>query len=259
MQLIDTHCHLASFVNTGEIDNILLRASVDDVKYFIVIGTNLTDWEVNAKLVEHYNNIAYTIGLHPAYACSNISLNFDSFMVNKHTICAIGEIGLDYHFLSDDLNRDKIVSAQKRVFYEQLKFAKIHDFPVVIHSRDAFDDTFEILLNSGINGDKILFHCFAYSDYEMNILKEFGTYVSFSGIVTYKNASSIREALKIADRSKILLETDCPYLAPVPFRGKQNEPAFIRQTAEFVRNFLNDETLLDQIFDNSVRFFGLKQ
>lgn len=257
MKLIDSHCHLDGFLKNDNIDIVLERARFNGIRHFISIGTNLEDCKENTILSKMYNDIDYTVGIHPTYATEVKDVNLDEFFSIEKIPCAIGEIGLDYHFLPNDDSKHGIIDAQKDLFIRQLDFAAKNNLPVVVHSRDAFDDTFDILINSGISGDKILFHCFAYSEKEMLILKEVGVYVSFSGIVTYKSASAVRDALKIADLSKVLLETDCPYLSPVPYRGKENEPAFISATAEFVANFLENKNVLDQIFDNTVRFFSI--
>lgn len=263
MKIIDSHCHLDGFFKTGELKDVLLRASEAGVQYLIAIGTGSEDWGVNADLAKNFAQVFYTVGLHPLnipkYTCTDLENEIERFIVKDgNPPCAIGEIGLDYHYIQDGDDRVQILNIQQEIFYRQLMLAKKYDLPVSIHSRDAFDDTFKVLINSGINSKKVLFHCFGYSVDEMKKLMDFGAYVSFSGSVTYKNASAIREALTIADRNHVLLETDCPYLAPVPFRGKPNEPAFIRETAKFVENFLQDEHFLDQVFENTVNFFGMK-
>lgn len=258
MKLIDSHCHLKDFIEAGEIDGILARASDAGVKHLVVIGTNTEDWNINASLARDYENIDYTVGIHPIYAINNCCLDFENFILSKNPPKAIGEIGLDYHFLSNDKNQDEVIFWQKQMFCKQLEIAKKYDLPVAIHSRDAFEDTFNLLISSEIQSDKILFHCYGYSEKEMLLINEFGAYVSFSGIVTYKNASSLRKALKIANKDKLLIETDCPCIAPVPFRGKQNEPAFIFATAEFVADFLKNAHIIDNIFENTICFFDLK-
>lgn len=255
--IIDSHCHLDGFFKSGQLDDVLSRAADVGVCHFVTIGTNSEECLINADLAKKFDQIDYTIGIHPLNVDA-IKPDFEQFFLNKNMPCAIGEIGLDYHYLPDSDDRIEIIEKQKDIFREQLECAKLHDLPVTIHSRDAFDDTFEILVNSGIKGNEILFHCFSYSPREMEILMNFGTYVSFAGNVTYKNASSIREALKLANKDRVLLETDCPYLAPIPFRGKPNEPAFIQKTAEFISDFLGDDKFIDRAFENTVRFFELR-
>jgi TatD DNase family protein len=129
-----------------------------------------------------------------------------------------------------------------------------------LHSREAFDDTFALVEESGMDGTKILLHCYGYGIEEMRIINEFGAYVSFSGTITYKNAQTLREALSIANKDRLLIETDCLYLAPVPHRGKRNEPSFLAHTARFIEEFFTGECggILDKIFANTVRFFRLK-
>lgn len=258
-KMIDSHCHLDGFLKEGTLTDTLKRAASVGVVHFVAIGTGVDDWKINADLAKQFDQIDYTIGLHPLNVTDgNEELKFEQFFSDSVVPCAIGEIGLDYHSLPGDESREDVINKQKDVFQKQLIFAKNHDLPVAIHSREAFDDTFEILVNSGIKGEKMLFHCFGYSPREMAILSDFGAYVSFSGNVTYKNASPIREALKIANKNRVLIETDCPYLAPMPFRGKPNKPEFIEEVAQFITNFLQDENFCDRAFENTVRFYGLK-
>jgi TatD DNase family protein len=257
MRVIDSHCHLDDFYKNGELPGVLARAEEAGVRHFVAIGTSSRDADINHELADAQGNIDYTIGIHPLYH-GDVIFDFEHYF-NLHTKpVAIGEIGLDYHNLPE-VSRDAIVAAQRKLFTGQLAIAKKCDCPVIVHSRDAFDDTFNGISEFGIGSDKVLFHCYGYGADEMRMINEFGAYVSFSGTVTYKNAKPLRDALCIANKDKLLIETDCPFLSPVPFRGKPNEPAFLAHTAKFIEDLLANDCagILDRIFENTVRFFGL--
>ncbi|MDR0595581.1 MAG: TatD family hydrolase [Puniceicoccales bacterium] len=258
MKLIDSHCHLDDFYNDGELEKVLTRASEANVKHFVAIGTSPQDFEINFSLAKNFSNIDYTVGVHPLFHGESVP-NFETYLTANKTPVAIGEIGLDYHSLLAD-SRDEIVAAQKSLFVAQLSAAKKCGLPVALHSREAFADTLALVAESGISGDKILFHCYGYGVEEMRAINELGAYVSFSGTITYKNAHVLREALRIANKDRLLIETDCPYLAPVPHRGEVNEPSFLVHTARFIEEFFSNDCagILDKIFDNTVQFFHLK-
>ncbi|MDR1256052.1 MAG: TatD family hydrolase [Puniceicoccales bacterium] len=257
MRLIDSHCHLDSFAESGELSGILERAGDAGVKHFVAIGTSSRDFEANYQMAKKFPNIDYSIGVHPLYHGDPMP-NFEHYLHLDKPPVAFGEIGLDYHSLPSD-SSDAAIGAQKDLFISQLNAAKKYGLPVVLHSREAFADTFSIVSKSGIGGDRVLFHCYGYGAGEMAAINEFGAYVSFSGTVTYKNAHALREALAIANRDRLLMETDCPYLAPVPHRGKPNEPSFLAHTARFIEEFFSAEGggVLEKIFANTARFFHL--
>jgi TatD DNase family protein len=257
MKLIDSHCHLDNFYMGDELEAVLTRANDTFVEHFVAIGTSLQDLEINYQLTKKFDGIDYTVGIHPLYHGSPVPNLERYFSLDKPPV-AIGEIGLDYHNLPVD-SRDEVIAAQKKLFASQLEIARRCGLPVVLHSRDAFDDTVAMVKKFGIDGTKTLFHCYGYGAEEMRTIDKLGACVSFSGTITYKNAQTLREALRIIDKDRLLIETDCPFLAPVPHRGERNEPAFLIHTARFIENFFaNDGDILDRIFANTVRFFHLK-
>jgi TatD DNase family protein len=257
MKLIDSHCHLDDFYANGELNNVLARAHVAHVENFVVIGTSAADAGINWQLAKNYGGIYYTIGTHPLCIGEEFS-DFEQYFNSDNPPVAVGEIGLDYHSLVEDTRSDAIV-AQKALFSSQLEIAERNDYPVVIHSREAFADTYQAIAESGINWSQVLFHCYGYGAEEMRVINELGAYVSFSGTVTYKNAKSLHDALRTANVDRLLIETDCPFLAPEPHRGKQNEPSFLQHTAKFIEEFFagSCSSILDKIFANTVRFFSL--
>jgi TatD DNase family protein len=173
---------------------------------------------------------------------------------------ALGEIGLDrFHLPKDSVAAETIYVRQQAVFRAQLAFAREWDCPIVIHSRDSFADCVRLLDESGVNWTRVVFHCFGHGPDEIRILRERGGRASFTGIITYKNADTVRAALVAQGIETLMVETDSPYLAPVPHRGKPNEPAYVTHIAQAAARLLNlsDEELAARAMANSREFFGL--
>ena len=230
MHLIDSHCHLADFYRNGTLDAALERAGTAGVQQFITIGTSTADWSLYRELAAgHPGKIYYTVGLHP----SDIEEDWEEQIkqVSKYFSCdtppvAIGEIGLDHFYLPDSAAEAAVIKDhQKEVFERQLSLASQLGCPVVIHSRKAFDDCVRVIDDSGNDWSKVLFHCFDHGPGGIQAINEFGARGSFTGIITFKNGHSERQAALAQGIDLIMVETDSPYLAPVPKRGKPNEPA----------------------------------
>ncbi len=267
--LIDTHCHPEIFLARGEFENVVNRAGEADVRRFVCAGTEPSDWKIYRDLKRKFpEKIAFTVGLHPQNAKENWRAEVDfleTFFVPATDFPlpnAIGEIGLDEHWLpkNDFAEAEKLRAQQREAFARQLKFAKKLGVPVVIHSREAFFQTVEIIDESGISWENVVFHCFSEGAAEMKILKEKGGRASFTGTITYKNAQNVREAALEQGLANLMLETDCPYLAPCKLRGKENEPAFLRKTAEFVAELFGvPAEKIDEITTrNAENFYRLK-
>lgn len=258
MDIIDSHCHLDDFHADNTISEVMSRARLAQIKKFIAIGTCYSDWQFYSKFVKSNDDVCYTVGVHPLYVANEGDLNSIAKFLHDKKLVAIGEIGLDYHKLPDDVEeKEREIEAQKKMFMRQLIIAKENELPVVIHSRNAFDDTMNLLCISGISHDRVNIHCFDYGIKEMEQLKEFGCYVSFSGMLTFKK--SLIEPFKIVREDRLMIETDCPFLTPVPYRKKRNEPAFLRETANFGSKLLNcrEQNFCRLTYDNTARFFGL--
>jgi TatD DNase family protein len=259
MKVIDSHCHLDDFFKAGRINEVLKNAEHALVEKMIAVGTHLDDWEFYCEFVRGHKNVFYTVGLHPLCVEHVDNLKkLPNFLEMEINPVAIGEIGLDYHRLpKNEAGKLAEIELQRNVFVEQLELARAHDLPVVIHSRDAFADTLEILKNSGIPGERILFHCYSYGVGEIEEVKRFGAFVSFSGNITYKQ--ELIEPLEAAPSDRTLVETDCPYLTPQFHKPKQNEPAYIRATVEFAAKILNmaESDFCALTYENTLRFFGI--
>ena len=226
--MIDTHCHLEMDAFEGDRNDVIKRAREAGLEAFLAIGSDLEGNKGAVALAEEHDDIFAVVGMHPHDAKDFTPAVFNQIKIwaAHRKVVAIGEIGLDYHY---DYSPREI---QRTVFKQQLDFAKEMGLPVVIHSREAKEDTLGILKDSGI--EQGVMHCFSGDRDMAERALAMGLYTSFAGPVTFKNASGLREIAKIIPDEYLLVETDAPYLAPVPFRGKRNEPAFVMHTARFL-------------------------
>lgn len=264
MNWFDSHCHLKGFFNKGNLDEILSRARKNKVSRMTAIGTSSKDWKLYEDLsVKYKGEIFHSVGLHPCYVDDRFEVEIEkmkgSLESNNYPV-AVGEIGLDYFHLPKEADEiKKIVELQKIAFASQLKLAVKYKLPVVIHSRNAFSDCLKIIDKSGIAWEKVLFHCFSEGTQEMKELNDRGGRASFTGIITFKKNDFVREALKQQGMDKIILETDSPYLAPEPKRGKENEPSYLSFISESVSSYLNisNQELAEISFCNTCNFYEI--
>jgi len=226
--MIDSHCHLDHEPLFNDIENIIKRSKEVGIEKLLTICTTFKSYEKIKQLVKKDAIIYGTYGIHPHEAKNDkvtSKIIVDQVTQNKKII-GIGETGLDFYYnLSDKID-------QIKSFEEHIEAAIKLNIPLIIHSRNAEDDTFEILNNYKKDNLKILMHCFTGSKKFAMKLLNINAYFSASGIITFKNSVDLQETFKFLPLEKILIETDSPYLAPVPNRGKKNEPAFVRYTAE---------------------------
>ncbi len=229
MRLVDTHCHLDGKAFDADREAVIARARAAGVESMVAIGTGdgPPDLEAGLRLADTYPFIYATVGVHPHEAVKATDQTWTELAaLAAHPKCvAVGEIGLDYHY--DFSPRE----TQRAVFVRQMEIARATGQPIVIHTREAWDDTIELIRahwNPALGG---IFHCFSGAPGEAELVLDLGFHVSFSGIVTFPRATEIHEAAKMVPDDRLLIETDAPYLAPVPFRGKRNEPAHLQYTA----------------------------
>lgn len=227
MQLVDTHCHLDSDQFDSDREAVIERALTAGVERMMAIGTGEgpPDLEAAVRLADRYPFIFATIGVHPHDASKATGETLDRLreLARNPKVLAIGEIGLDYHY--DFSPRD----VQREIFERQLELARESGKPIVIHTREAWADTLDVI-RSQWQGEGIM-HCFTGDEVQAREALDLGFYLGFGGVLTFPKAESTRQAARIAPADRLLIETDCPYLAPVPHRGKRNEPAFIAETA----------------------------
>jgi len=231
MSLIDSHCHLDSADFDADRDEVIARAIDAGVEGMVAIGTGNgpPDLEAGVRLADQYSELYATVGIHPNDAAKATEGDLARLeqLVKHPRVVALGEIGLDYHY--DFSPRD----VQKSIFIEQMAIAARAWKPIVIHTREAWADTLAVLAEHwtahGIAG---IMHCFSGGPAEAKQALDLGFYLSFGGILTFPKALDIQAAAREAPRDRILVETDAPYLAPVPKRGKRNEPALVVHTAQ---------------------------
>jgi TatD DNase family protein len=258
MNLIDTHCHLNDF---GEkIGEILGRAEEASIESMVACGTEVADWHWHCDLARSHPHIHYTVGIHPHNVHGNWERDLEvleSFFQKNPPPIAIGEIGLDFHFLGE--NADENIALQREVFRQQLLIARGKNCPIIIHARDALEDCKTMIDQMDCDWSQVVIHCFSGDADALRSINARGGRGSFTGDITYKNAENRRQALVAQGTERLMLETDCPYLSPVPFRSKKNEPAFLRATAAFAANLLgiSESELCVSTTKNAKQFFQI--
>jgi TatD DNase family protein len=217
-RFFDNHCHLEHERIPGGTVATLERARAAGVIGFITVGCDAADSQRCIDIAAQHDDVWATVGVHPHEAKAGIDGILP--LIGQPKVMAIGECGLDYHY--DNSPRE----AQREVFAAQIALAHQHDLPLVIHTREAWDDTFDILAAEGTPTNTI-FHCFTGDPDDARRCLDIGAFLSFSGIVTFPSAKDLQAAAVLCPADRILAETDSPFLAPIPHRGKKNEPAFV--------------------------------
>lgn len=260
--IVDSHCHIDGEAFDEDRDEVIQRAKDAGVVAMLNIGTGDPNSDAFKKAVavaERYENVFASVGVHPHDA------KFYDDAAEKHLIdlvssskkvIAWGEIGLDFYY--DHSPRD----VQTDIFCRQIRTACGLGLPIIIHSRDADDETVKLLTEECKRDDFRggIMHCFGGTPHMAEALMEIGFLISFAGNVTFKKADNLRDAARVVPLEKLLIETDCPFLTPVPFRGKRNEPAYVEHTARFLAEFygVDFETLAEQTTRNFKDFFRLE-
>jgi TatD DNase family protein len=236
--MIDSHCHLADDAFAGDLDEVVARAKAAGLAHALVIlaAGDANEGAHAARLSGLWPDVRFSVGVHPHQAnafagrAGDIPGVLDAALAASARIRAIGEIGLDYHY---DFSPREV---QHDVFRAQVAFARDRDLPIVIHTREATPDTFAILREVGQGRIRGVFHCFTGDEAMAREALAIGFHVSFAGIVTFPNASGLRAIASWIPEDRFLIETDSPYLAPVPYRGKRNEPAWVARVADVIAN-----------------------
>ncbi len=256
MQLIDTHCHLTFDAFDGQVEQVLQRSHDASVTSWITVGTTLDDSRKAVELAQNHSNLYAAVAVHPhdARTVTDEMMAELKHLAQSNKVVAIGETGLDFHY---DFSKE---ADQKRVFGLHLQVAADLNLPVIIHCRKAFDDTLAILKDFPHSLPKVVFHCFSGSSEQAKILLDKGFYISFTGVVTFKNAEKTRKAALAVPPDRLMLETDCPYMSPEPVRKIQpNEPALLVHTARFLAELKQTplDTLAGQTTATAKSFFNL--
>ncbi|MHB8482563.1 MAG: TatD family hydrolase, partial [Nitrospiria bacterium] len=256
LMLVDTHCHLEMLGNEQEVGEIIQRARDAGLTFMVTIGTDYLSSEKACEFAGQYSDVFATAGVHPhevKTVTSNIFKKFEDLIQHHPKIKGIGETGLDFYY--DHSPRD----IQRSAFIDHIRLAKKSGLPLIIHSRNAPEETIEILRNEKAEEVGGIIHCFtenmemALAAIELNFL------ISFSGIITFKNSSALREVVAQLPLDKILIETDSPFLTPAPFRGKKNEPMRVKQVAEKIAEIKNIslEKVMSFTTNNAKKIYGI--
>lgn len=253
--LFDTHTHLNARQFVDDLDETISRAQEAGVEKMIVVGFDRPTIEKAMELIDRYEMIYGCIGWHPVDAidCREEDLIWIEKLAQHPKVVAIGETGLDYHW-------DKSpADVQKELFRQQIKLAKKLQLPLVIHNRDATEDTVAILKEENAGETGGIMHCFSGDVDTARECIDMNFYISLGGPVTFKNAKLPKEVAKAIPLERLLIETDCPYLAPHPYRGKRNEPAYVKLVAEKIAKLrgIPYEMVAKTTFNNAMRVFSI--
>lgn len=255
VKLFDTHVHLNAEQFKDDYEEVIQRAHETGVQYMVVVGFDDETIPLAIQIAEQYEHIYAAVGWHPVSAIDfkNEHLDMLKQLSSHPKVVAIGEMGLDYYW--DTSPKD----IQEVVFKKQIRLAKEVNLPIIIHNRDATADVIRILEEENAQDIGGVMHCFNGSVAEMNRCLDLNFHISFAGPVTFKNAKALKEVVKVAPLNRIFIETDAPYLAPHPYRGKRNEPALVKLVAEEIASLkgLSYEEVVEQTTKNARQFFNL--
>lgn len=256
--MIDTHCHLTYKGLIEHVDDVITAARAAGVDRMISVGTTPDDARKAVDLAERYDNVFATVGVHPHYADvhQNTSEIAEAMreLAQHPKVVAVGEMGIDKHY------PDPPQQVQRDVFAAQLDAARDLDLPIIIHNREATDDTLAVIRDSKIPGGRFVFHCFTGKRDELDKILAIGAMVSFTGITTFKNAATIADCAAATPMDRLMIETDSPYLAPEPHRSvRPNEPKYVVHVAKFIakRRDMDYEAFVEQCEANADLFFRL--
>lgn len=247
--MIDSHAHLYFEELYQNLDERLRIAKLAGVTNVVTIGTDFSTMPTNIEIAEKYDDVFCSIGVHPLHSQEDRDLNQLIDWSIKDKVIAIGEVGLDYHYEEENPRTD-----QQSLLRDMLSLSEVIELPYIFHARECFDDIFNIISEYDIKS--AVFHCYTDSLENARKILDLGYYVSFSGVVTFKKSDDLREVARYVPDDRFLIETDSPYLAPVPYRGKTNEPAFVTLVAEQIANIKNRS--IDEISEmTDGNFFNL--
>lgn len=254
--LFDTHAHLDDTKFDEDRDEVIERAKQGGVEYILTVSANVASSIENISLAQNYDIFYASIGIHP-HEVADLNSNVISALTDFSTypkVVAIGEIGLDYFY--ENSPRE----AQKIWFARQISLARSVRLPIIVHSRDAQEDTLNILRSERADEVGGVMHCFSGSVETARELLNMGFMISFAGPITFKNAKRLPEVIKYVPEDMILIETDCPYLAPEPYRGKRNEPANVRLIAERIAEIKGKpfDYIAEKTTANAKRLFNIQ-
>ena len=251
--IIDTHCHLDDKSYFDDLDEVIKRAQKHDVKGFLIPGADIKDLPRAKEISYGYDNTFFAAGVHPYHANEYNEDILREYLKDERCI-AVGECGLDYFRLPEDKEREK--NLQKEIFKKQISLAKEYKKPLIIHIRDANDDSKQILLSESAKDVGGVLHCYNASPHLLELYNH-GFYFGIGGVLTFKNAKNLVEILPSIPKERIIIETDAPYLTPHPYRGKRNEPYYtvfvVRKIAEILN--MDEIDVAEMTTANAKRLF----
>jgi len=263
MQLIDSHCHL-NMIDLkkfdGSLDNVVTGADQNQVSQILNISVNLSSFPEILATAKAYPNVYATVGIHPCYDEEpETTVEELTRLAQDEKVIGIGECGLDYHMNDAVDPKGQNFAWQRERFATHIEAAKQIDMPLIIHTRDAIDDTLDIMRAESAGEAGGIMHCYVEDVENAKKAMDLGFMISFSGIVTFKNAKQLHEVAKMVPDDRMLIETDSPYLAPMPYRGKGNQPAYVLHVAEHLAQLRNTtlEHIAEVSTDNFKRLFRL--
>ncbi len=236
--LVDSHCHLDFPEILDNLEPVLDRASKAGVGKIVTICTRPSRRDKTIALVERYPQIYFALGIHPHYAAEEPRISLDHFqqLTRHNKMVGIGETGLDYHYTTETK------PAQIKSFMDHIQAAQMTGLPLIVHARNADDDMMNLLTSEYRNAPfSCVMHCYSSGEDLARVCLDLGFYLSFSGILTFKNAAKLKDLFKTVPADRILVETDAPYLAPEPVRGTRNEPSYVKYTADCAAKLLGME------------------
>ena len=255
MIIVDSHCHLDMLKDYDSMDNIVSRAKEAGVQYLQTICTKLDDFENILSIAKKYDNVFASVGIHPSEVKIVTPAKRLVELASHSKVIGLGETGLDYFYNKEDAHQQ----IQRKSFEQHIIASQENNLPIIVHTRDAESDTLNILKEHKKNQEfPGLIHCFTSSKEFATKMLDLGMYISISGIVTFKNATDLQEAATFIPLDRMLIETDSPYLAPTPKRGKTNEPSYTKYVAEFVAQLkgVGVEEIAKQTTDNFFNLFS---
>jgi TatD DNase family protein len=251
----DSHCHLNDNQLYKDRERLIVEASKALVSHMVIVGYDLKGSKRAIEIAATHKNIWCALGIHPT---SKYEFNEESILeleqiLKSKKVVALGEIGLDYHWAKNEAERE----AQRVFFAKMLTLSKKLNLPVIIHSRDAIDDTLQIIKESGVRQGVI--HCYSQGAEYVQPVLDLGFYISFAGVVTFNSAKALQAAVTITPLDRFLIETDAPYLAPAPFRGATNTPANVVLVAKQIALLKNEtiETIASASMKNAKKLFNI--
>ena len=259
--MFDSHCHLAFDAFAGRLDEVVAAARDAGVRGMITVATTTANVEPNRAIAGRFDNVWYSAGVHPLHSDEPYDFTRLREVIDDPKCVAWGELGLDNHYDKPPRKVQDRVLNDQLAYLEGLKSEGFRRKPIICHCRKAFDDLIPVLKETTFDPSRFVFHCFTGTPDDARKVLDFGAWISFTGVVTFRNAKEVAEAAKIVPRDRIMVETDAPFLAPEPVRKAwPNEPKFVPHIGRFLAEIRGEDAgaFEDVLDENTARFFGIE-